>query len=236
MKDPFPFLLANSDGGPIFFIFVFGFFALVAGLFYLGHRQAKKRREALAEIAQSLDMTFSAEKQKPIELGLSGMGLFKRGRSQRIYNLMTGLFADTDCLFFDYRYRTGSGKNSSTHTQTVVAFKIAGASLPEFTCKPEYFFHKFADMFGFEDINFDAYPVFSKKYRLNGDDADAVKTIFNSAVIEQLEAEKAAPWSVDGGGEWLVIHRAGKVVKPEDCSQFLLDATTLLNAMTLDKS
>ena len=137
-------------------------------------------------------------------------------------------------MLFDYRFTSGSGKNSSTYNQTVVAFKVGHGQLPDFTCKPEHFFHKFADMFGYEDINFPEHPNFSKKYRLNGDNEAAVRKIFNNEVIEQLEQSGAKAWSVDGAGEWLVIHRARTIVKPEDCSQFLLDSTTLLNAMTLD--
>lgn len=227
-------VMANADGGGfVFFGFIIAFIAFIGGIFFFAHKQAKKRTEAMSLIAASLDMSFDAETHKPIELGLSGMNLFKKGRSKKITNLIQGTFVDTDCLLFDYRFTTGSGKNRSTHKQTVVAFKICGTQLPQFTCKPEHFFHKFADFFGHEDIDFEQYPVFSKKYRLNGDNEAAIRAIFNESVIILLEAESDQPWSVDGAGEWLVIHRADIKVKTEDCSQFLLDATTLLNAMTL---
>lgn len=227
-------ILANADeGGIASFGFIALFVAFIGGVFFFARKQAKKRTGEMKQIAASLDMSFNAETHKPIDLGLSGMYLFKKGRSHKIKNLIQGTFVDTDCMLFDYQYTTGSGKNSSTHRQTVVAFKICGTQLPKFTCKPEHFFHKFADLFGHADINFEENPVFSKKYRLNGDDENAVRTIFNESVISHLEAESDQPWSVDGKGEWLVIHRAGIKVKTEDCSQFLLDATTLLNAMTL---
>jgi hypothetical protein len=226
-------ILANSDGGGIFLLFIIGFIALIGGIFFISHKQAKKRTESLRTIAASLDMSFRDEKCDPTELGLAHMKLFARGRSRKAYNIMKDLFADVDCLFFDYRYTTGSGKNSSTHVQTVVAFKVPNAQIPQFVCKPEHFFHKFADMFGFEDINFEQYPNFSKSYRLNGDDDERIRKIFTPEVIQILESETTQPWSVDGAGDWLVIYRAGRKVDPEKCSQFLLDSTTLLNAMTL---
>jgi hypothetical protein len=37
--------------------------------------------------------------------------------------------------------------------------------------------------------------------------------------------------NVDAPGEWLFIHKYNKIIKPNDCPQFLLDCTTLLNAM-----
>ena len=214
---------------PIFVCF-FGF------IFYMGHLRAKKRTEAMRAIAESLEMEFVAEKCDPNTLGLDGIDLFEKGRSRKVLNLIKGTFEDTNAFIFDYHYVTGGGKNSSHHSQTVIAYEICskdGFQLPQFTCKPERFFHKFADMFGFEDIDFEQYPEFSKAYRLKGENEDSVRKIFNETVIRQLEAEIEQRWNVDGSGELLVIHKNDTIIKPEDCPQFLLDCTTLLNAMTL---
>ena len=214
---------------PIFVCF-FGF------IFYMGYLRAKKRTEAMRAIAESLEMEFVADKCDPNTLGLDGIDLFKKGRSRKVLNLIKGTFEDTNAFIFDYHYVTGGGKNSSHHSQTVIAYEICskdGFQLPQFTCKPERFFHKFADMFGFEDIDFEQYPEFSKAYRLKGENEDSVRKIFNETVIRQLEAEIEQRWNVDGSGELLVIHKYNRIIKPEDCPQFLLECTTLLNAMTL---
>ena len=214
---------------PIFVCF-FGF------IFYMARLRAKKRTEAMRAIAESLEMEFVAEKCDPNTLGLDGIDLFEKGRSRQVLNLIKGTFEDTNAFIFDYHYVTGGGKNSSHHSQTVIAYEICsedGFQLPQLTCKPERFFHKFADMFGFEDIDFEQYPEFSKAYRLKGENEDSVRKIFNETVIRQLEAESEQRWNVDGSGELLVIHKNDRIIKPEDCPQFLLDCTTLLNAMTL---
>ena len=214
---------------PIFVCF-FGF------IFYMARLRAKKRTEAMRAIAESLEMEFVAEKCDPNTLGLDGIDLFEKGRSRQVLNLIKGTFEDTNAFIFDYHYVTGGGKNSSHHSQTVIAYEICsedGFQLPQLTCKPERFFHKFADMFGFEDIDFEQYPEFSKAYRLKGENEDSVRKIFNETVIRQLEAEIEQRWNVDGSGELLVIHKNDRIIKPEDCPQFLLDCTTLLNAMTL---
>ena len=214
---------------PIFVCF-FGF------IFYMGHLRAKKRTEAMRAIAESLEMEFVAEKCDPNTLGLDGIDLFEKGRSRQVLNLIKGTFEDTNAFIFDYHYVTGGGKNSSHHSQTVIAYEIYskdGSQLPQFTCKPERFYHRFADMFGSEDIDFEQYPEFSKAYRLKGENEDSVRKIFNETVIRQLEAESEQRWNVDGSGELLVIHKNDRIIKPEDCPQFLLDCTTLLNAMTL---
>ena len=209
---------------------------LIGFVFYIAHLRVKKRTEAMCVLAESLEMKFEAKKCDPSTLGLDGIDLFEQGRSRKVLNLIKGTFEDTNAFIFDYHYVTGGGKNSSHHSQTVIAYEICskdGFQLPQFTCKPERFFHKFADMFGFEDIDFEQYPEFSKAYRLKGENEDSVRKIFNETVIRQLEAESEQRWNVDGSGEWLVIHKNDRIIKPEDCPQFLLDCTTLLNAMTL---
>ena len=214
---------------PIFVCF-FGF------IFYMGRLRAKKRTKAMRAIAESLEMEFVAEKCDPNTLGLDGIDLFEKGRSRQVLNLIKGTFEDTNAFIFDYHYVTGGGKNSAHHSQTVIAYEICskdGFQLPQFTCKPERFYHRFAAMFGFEDIDFEQYPEFSKAYRLKGENEDSVRKIFNETVIRQLEAEIEQRWNVDGSGKLLVIHKNDRIIKPEDCPQFLLDCTTLLNAMTL---
>ena len=209
---------------------------LIGFVFYIAHLRVKKRTEAMCVLAESLEMKFEAKKCDPSTLGLDGIDLFEQGRSRKVLNLIKGTFEDTNAFIFDYHYVTGGGKNSSHHSQTVIAYEICskdGFQLPQFTCKPERFYHRFADMFGFEDIDFEQYPEFSKAYRLKGENEDSVRKIFNETVIRQLEAESEQRWNVDGSGEWLVIHKNDRIIKPEDCPQFLLDCTTLLNAMTL---
>ena len=210
--------------------------ALFTGvLLYINYLKTKKRTEAMRAIAELLEMEFVAEKCDPSTLGLDGIDLFEKGLYRKVFNLMKGTFEDTNAFIFDYHYDRG-GKNSSRYSQTVIAYKISskdGFQLPKFTCKPERFYHGFADMFGLKDIDFEQYPEFSKAYRLIGEDADSVRKIFNETVIRQLEAKSKSRWNVGAAGEWLVIHKHNEIIKPNECPQFLLDCTTLLNAMTL---
>ena len=58
---------------------------------------------------------------------------------------------------FDYRYTTGSGKNSHTYRQTVVFFRSPEVDLPQFELKPQSFLHGIGKLFGYQDIDF-AFP------------------------------------------------------------------------------
>ena len=212
------------------------FVCIFGVVFFIGHLQAKKRTEAMRVLAESLEMKFEAKKCDPSKLGLDGIDLFEQGRSRKVLNLIKGTFEDTNALIFDYHYVTGGGKNSAKYSQTVIAFKIRskyGFKLPQFTCKPERFYHRLADVFGFKDIDFEQYPVFSKAYRLNGDRRDSVRKIFNETVIRKLEAESKHRWNVDAAGEWLVIHKNDRIIKPDNCPKFLIDSKNLHDAMML---
>jgi hypothetical protein len=58
-------------------------------------------------------------------------------------------------------------------------------------------------------------------------------TLVAKISVTEITRTPEQRWNVDGSGEWLVIHKNDRIIKPEDCPQFLLDCTTLLNAMTL---
>ncbi|MEM8867981.1 MAG: hypothetical protein AAGC73_06905 [Verrucomicrobiota bacterium] len=225
--------LASVTDDWIALIIIPSVIVFIVGMIILGYRAQKKRSERLAGIAEGLGMQFTPDSQKSDGFGFSHMPLFSKGRSRRIRNLMSGPMADADGYLFDYRYTTGGGKNSSTYNQTVAVFHVPQHDLPGFSCKPEHFFHKVADMFGYDDINFESYPVFSKNFRLTGTNEAAVRTIFSPQVIELLQKQTDKPWSIDAEGKWIAIYRPSRRIPPEQWSEFLLESTSLLNELTL---
>lgn len=63
-------------------------------------------------------------------------------------------------------------------------------------------------MFGYQDIDFDTHPVFSKKYLLRGAEEDSIRERFTGDVLNHLEQTKGL--SLEGYGELLVMYRKGK--------------------------
>jgi hypothetical protein len=222
----------------IFHVVFLGGVCFFVVLYCIKYLRAKNRTEAMRALAGRLEMEFEAEKFNPSILGIDNTAS-SIGQSEKAFNLIKGTFEDTDAFIFDYHYvsNTPSMISWGTNTsQTVIAFKIRskdGFKLPQFTCKPERFYHRFTNIFGSKGIYFEQYPEFSKAYRLTGKDAGSIRKIFNETVIRQLEAVVKQRWHVDAAGEWLIIHRYNKIIKPKDCPQFLSDCTTLLNSMTL---
>jgi len=84
----------------------------------------------------------------------------------------------------DYRYTTGSGKNHTTRTQTVVAMESDSLKLPSFTMRPELLFDRVGSALGFQDIDFADHPQFSRVFVLKGKDEVAIREFFETQILD----------------------------------------------------
>ena len=77
-----------------------------------------------------------------------GFALFDLGHSRRVLRTMQGGRDGVPITVFDYRYKTGSGKDESTHTLTAM---LAGLPIrcPHLRIRPEHFGDRIASVFGF---------------------------------------------------------------------------------------
>lgn len=210
----------------IFAFFAFG--ALMLGLLiavgvYV-YRMDKKRIEAFMVQAPLLGLSYDTEGAEP-ELSNGGYELFQRGRARKFRHLMRRNQGDNRLLVSDYQYTTGSGKNTQTHSQTIAAFFYRGASLPFFTLSPENFFHKIATAFGYQDIDFPEDPEFSKRWLLRGRDEAAVREFAGIGMRASLSA--CVGWSIEVGGEYVIVYRQNKQIAPEELAGFLTQAQAI---------
>ena len=222
--------------GTTIFIIAGGVIGLVVFAIVMAIRQEKKRAEALRLFAQDNGFSYEDKAGGPGEVGLPEIELFNRGHSKRMTHVMAGEVEGSDLRVLEYRYTTGSGKNSSTSHQTVVAIATGGVSggggvmLPDFTLARENFFHKIGQAFGYQDIDFDMFPEFSKKYLLRGSDEEAVRALFNGRVIDAYMNNVGV--NVESRGGWLFVFAQGKRLKPEDIQPRIECAFGLLFELT----
>jgi hypothetical protein len=180
---------------------------------YLSRRSRERRAEAMARVAAELKLVFTPEGDETVASEHAALHLFMQGRSKKIRNLMRGAVRDLHVAVFDYQYTVGSGKHQHTWSQTVISFQIQGRNLPAFTMRPENVFHKLGSMMGYQDIDFEVSPVFSKKYLLRGPDDAAIRSIFTSRVLMFFESEPGL--CVEADGRKLIVFRHSVRVKPE---------------------
>jgi hypothetical protein len=179
----------------------------------------RKRTEAIGRVAGELGLSFHPKGLPLLISQLSTYPLFSKGRAQKAANVIQGTTGDMEVTILDYQYTTGSGKHAHTWKQTVVCFKSDALALPSFELRPESLFDRLGAAFGGQDIDFEQYPAFSKKYVLRGTDEAQVRKVFTHEALRWLEAQPAL--CLEARGDRLLMYRASKRVKPDDIRAFL---------------
>ena len=200
-----------------------GCIALVIGLVV---RYEKKRREGFQRVAEELGLPFYPKGDADLLSTLNGFPLFSQGHSRKMKNLLYGQIDDGDVAVFGYRYTTRSGENSATFRQNVVYFRSSDMDLPRFTLRPEHMFHRIGSVMGYQDIDFDSHPNFSKRYLLRGDDENAIRATFTDAILTFFESQNRI--CIEAGGDQLIFYRTMKRVKPREVVAFLEEASRAL--------
>jgi hypothetical protein len=226
-------------------IFYFQYVVVVVVLFliiYLSYKQRKREKEMNDFISKN---GFTIETADTI-LSLLGGGIkssfwgdemffgpdlriFNVGRSKKIKNSFSINFNNSKIYFFNYNYTTGGGKSSTTYILTIAVFKSA-KNIPQFYLRPERFFDKISEFFGYNDIDFKHRPEFSKKYYLKSNDEYSVINIFNDELLEFFETHP--DYYVESNNGYIAIYRY-EFVEPEKYPDFIEDVKkilTLINA------
>lgn len=195
-------------------------------LFFLFSRHLEnKRSKALQQTASSLG--FSFEENPTYDYEALDLILFHTGRPEKLYNLMRGKKGFLPLEIFDYNYTVGAGKHSLTYRQTVVLATL-DKNLPEFTLGPEGFFHKVGELLGYNDIDFDQHPTFSKSYLLRGDDETTIRTLFTPKVISYIEKIPYAI-TVEAFENKIAYYSATVRIKPKKMTEFIEEASHLFS-------
>ena len=188
-----------------------------------------KRGEALQTAAGGMKFTFQAKADPRIVDRLEHFHLFSQGRRKRIANVLQGRAGDVDVLVFDYRYVTGGGQHSRSWRQTVILFESDEMRFPNFALRPENLFHKIGQVFGYQDIDFDSHPEFSKRYLLKGENESAVRSTFSADTLAFYESDQKL--STEAAGGQLIHYRAAKLVPPNDISEFIKQGVRVLTLL-----
>lgn len=192
---------------------------MVGVIVYLFYQQ-KKRREAIRAFADSSGYTYSEEEDALAEaLSARGFTLFQHGHGKHVSNVVRARLERSDVLLFDYRYTIGAGKNSHTYHQTVLVFTHPETALPRFSLRPEKFWDKLADALGSKDINFPEAEVFSKLYRLNGEDEEAVRALFDGEKLDYFTQNPNL--YIEAAGDTFLYYRLSRLVKVEELPAFI---------------
>ncbi|MBL4884174.1 MAG: hypothetical protein JKY95_06525 [Planctomycetaceae bacterium] len=185
----------------------------------------KARTAQFQDVADELGLQFDPDGNSAVQGSIGQLQLFNQGHSKSTKNMLSGQNQDVDIAIFGYQYTTGTGKNSNTYSQSVISFQSSNLSLPKFELRPERIFHKIGQMFGYQDIDFDSHPGFSKQYILRAPDEAAVREFFTEDILDFFESQKGI--SIEASDNQLIYYRASKRIKPEDVKDFMSEGFNL---------
>jgi len=187
-------------------------FALFAGgAIWYSHHTSKKRREAFIETAEEMGLQSNPDGDSELMDRFAGFKLFSRGRARKMKNVVQGDSGEVKIAIFDYQFTTGSGKQTRTHYQSVVSLQSQEIQCPGFTMRPESILDQIGSAIGFQDIDFDSHPNFSKMF------------------VEFFETKKGI--SVEAGHGALFFYRPSKKIKAEEIKDYLGQAYEVYGAM-----
>jgi hypothetical protein len=176
--------------------FFFGLIAVVFVVVIIGSAiYSRKRREALQQAADALGLEF-APAPGDVHTQYQQFRPLNIGRNRRSRNLLHGRRGEIEWELFDYQYRTGSGKNATTHSIGVL---VAGMPMafPTMEIRPENMLDKIAAMAGFDDINFES-EQFSRRYHVKCDNRRACYELIHPQMIEYLLSLPQLSWQFSG--------------------------------------
>ncbi|HUS91074.1 MAG TPA: hypothetical protein VM695_04450 [Phycisphaerae bacterium] len=166
--------------GALIAVFV-AVFVLVA---IFGILQAQARRKEMLAFAQRRGLTFDPGKYHGLDDRFPAFDCLRRGHGRYAHNRVFGDWNGRDCLLFDYRYVTGSGKNRHTHHFSAIIL-ASDVPLKPLLIRPEGFFDKIADFFGFDDIDFES-AEFSREFCVKGPDRKWAYDVIHQRTMEFL--------------------------------------------------
>jgi hypothetical protein len=212
----------KENGMPPVLYFVLGLFVLIIVVVIVSWRQERERTEALRAVAATAGLGFEPKADIAKVRSLGDVQLFARGHSKGVTNLMTGRLGDQQVAVFDYQYTIGSGKAKHTTMQTVVLLPSAKPSLPDLQMAPENPLTRLAEAFGYQDIDIESSPEFSRRYLVRGPDQAAIRAALYPGATSYFSEHEG--WSVEAQSGTVGIYRNDSRPKPADMRMFIEEA------------
>ena len=215
-------------------LIIAGIVTVIGLVFWAVWFYEKKRTEALQIIANALNFSFVRKGDDSLIRAHDHFNLFSKGRSKKVSNIMNGCSGDMNITIMDYQYTTGSGKNSTTYSQTLIVIQSNLLQLPSFSLSPENIFHKIGGIFGYKDIDFDSHPKFSKQYLLRGEDEEAIRAVFRDELLEFYEKDKGL--NTEANNDKFIYYKTAKRLAPKNIQAFLQEGINLYGLLKTQAS
>ena len=161
----------------------------VVGAIIWGVYAGKKRRDAMTELAERLDLQFHPERNYQLADQYSFLDKLRQGSNRYAYNILSGNYQGYKVATFDYHYETHStdskGNRDTDHHHFSFFILTLDKFFPELTIAKEGIFSKIAQAVGFDDIDFESHE-FSRKFVVRSKDKKFAYDFCNAQMIDYL--------------------------------------------------
>ena len=150
---------------------------------------AAKRRKELAAWAGLKGLNYTNTKDYGMDDKYSQFGVLRKGERRYAYNIMSGNWDDLSITAFDYHYETHSrdskGRRQTHHHHFSSVILKSDIPLKPLFIRPEGFFDKITEFFGFDDIDFES-AEFSKKFFVKAGDRKWAYDVIHTRTMQYL--------------------------------------------------
>jgi hypothetical protein len=213
-----------------FWIIIVAIVAVMVVIFVWQRFNEQKRTRAWQEVAQELDMEYLGE-SGDILSRYGYLRVLRKGRSQRMSNVVSADAGDVRITIGDLSYRRGSGKNRHTHRRTICVLQTDAMDVPLCYLRPEVgFFDSLGSLFGGQDIDFDEDREFSRAYVLQGEDEPAIRELFNADIRAWFTQRAGQGFHFEAQGKVLLFH-LGKRRPPGETRELMEQALQIMKRL-----
>ena len=172
------------------FLIIFFVVLMLVGAFFSA-QAAKKRREGLSALGQSIGLNFQSGKDYSFDERYPFISKLCQGRDRYGFNILHGMYRNFPVYAFDYHYTTTSrdkdGKTETHHHYFSFFILHFQGAFPELLICREGFFSKIGQFFGFDDIDFES-AEFSRRFLVKSPNKKFAYDICHSQMIEYMMA------------------------------------------------
>ncbi len=162
---------------------------LVIGLIILGIIQAARRRKELQQWAQSNGYRFNPDSDYSLDNRLGEFSCLRHGSNRYGYNFVEGTHNNRNFTAFDYHYETYStdskGRRKTHHHRFSSVILKTDLPMKPLFIRPEGFFDKITEFFGFDDIDFES-AEFSRNFYVKSSDKRWAYDVIHQETMEFL--------------------------------------------------
>ena len=195
-----------------------GVMILVAAFLFIATgkelRADRRRKVDLAAVAARINADYLPDDPSVLQW-FTGTPFHPYSRRAAATGVMRGQVGEAHAIFFDLDVETALDADTSVHyKQTVAMFHLGEGGMPAFSLErrgDDALADDFTGPGAKPLVELPGNPAFSSKFRLTGDDAEAIRKLFSAKLCAFIDAN--ADWAIESTGAWIAVCR--KRVRPD---------------------